>query len=599
MSALDDLIANDAKGVAPSGLDAVIAQDSAPAPGTQAARDVQNQAMMNQTSSNFGNLMKGGAKAIEDLVQAPAQGMFNGASWLYDKTLSPGEQRGSAGNFLLNHANRLNADLAKQETDYQAATPGSGAAAIGRVAGGIAPFLGSGGASAAPEAIGMLPKIGRAAEGLWNTASKGVGFGMSQPVTDATQNPDGTNDFMSQKGMQGAVGAPLALAGRGIGGMIAKAVSPQVAPGVAGLMKEGVTPTIGQILGGGYAATENKLTSVPVIGDLIRNAQRRSVEGFNSAAYNRALNPIGQSADSLGLQPGREGVEGVRNALSTAYDSVLPKLSFKVDGQFVNDFNQLKTLASNLPAPQAAQFNKILQNTFMSKLGPQGTMDGIALKGVESDLGSLSKGYSKDSLYDNQQLGDALRQAQDNIRSNLTRNNPQYADALQKINQGYANFAIIRKAASGLGAGEGVFTPAQLQSAVKASDMSVGKGRFATGNALMQDLSEPGKGVMTSYPDSGTAGRNMVGALAAGSGPIVGGMMTHPFATTLATGGTLGATLLGSAPYTGLGQKAAAAILTKRPAIAAGLASGIRSASPFAGLSVTPSLLEYLNQTAN
>jgi hypothetical protein len=122
---------------------------------------------------------------------------------------------------------------------------------------------------------------------------------------------------------------------------------------------------------------------------------------------------------------------------------------------------------------------------------------------------------------------------------------------------------------------EGIFTAAQLQNAVKAGDKSVGKGAFATGNALMQDLSGAGQRVLGSkYPDSGTAGRGLLALLAPGG--VAAGLATAPGSTL----GTLGGIGLGSLPYTQLGQRAAAALLTARPQLAQPLGNLVGKLGP-------------------
>lgn len=180
-------------------------------------------------------------------------------------------------------------------------------------------------------------------------------------------------------------------------------------------------------------------------------------------------------------------------------------------------------------------------------------MSGDTLKIVESDLGRLAKGYQGDPSFDKQQLGDSIAQLQDHIRENLQRNNPDYADQLSKINTGYANYTRIRQAAAAQGSAGGVFTPAQLSAAVRAQDKSVGKGDYASKNALMQDLSDPAKAVLgNNYPDSGTGGRALM-ALAASA--VAGGAI-HP-AIPLAAAAGVGA-------YTGPAQALLSTLLTKR-----------------------------------
>ena len=167
-------------------------------------------------------------------------------------------------------------------------------------------------------------------------------------------------------------------------------------------------------------------------------------------------------------------------------------------------------------------------------------------------------------------VADALREVQAALRGNVMRSNPQFAPELKKINEGWANFKRVQRAASGVGSDSGVFTAAQLQSAVKALDRSKDKGAFARGEALMQDLTDPAKAVLASrVPDSGTPTRLMAG-LAAGGG--VG--MVSP--TALVAG--LGA----SSAYTRPGQAALAALLARRPDAAQPIASALERLAPYA-----------------
>ena len=121
---------------------------------------------------------------------------------------------------------------------------------------------------------------------------------------------------------------------------------------------------------------------------------------------------------------------------------------------------------------------------------------------------------------DQRGLGLALRELQQSLRETLQRANPQVSQELSRINQAYAMLTRLQRAAGGAGATEGVFTPAQLSSAVRAGDRSARHGAFARGDALMQDLSDAAKGVMPgTVPDSGTAGRLFLGGLSAWVSP--------------------------------------------------------------------------------
>lgn len=450
------------------------------------------------------------------------------------------------GNWLVNDANQGLTHGAQEVAPYSSAHPLVTGA--GNVAGSIA-------------ATAPLAALAPAATTLRGMAAVGSGLGAANaalsPVDPNSQN------YWGDKGQQAAIGAATGGLLSPVAGLAGRVISPNVSPDVQKLLDAGVTPTPGQILGGGWARTEDKLTSLPVIGDMIKNAQQRAVGQFNKAAYNEALAPIGQKFSG---EIGQEGIEQVGKQIGDVYDNVLPKMQMKVDPQFTSDVTNLGQMAQGLPASQQQTFMNVLKTQIFGKLGPQGNMDGQTLKGVQSELAKTASGYLKDPSFDNRQLGAAVSALRDAVDGNLARVNPaDLSDQLASANQAWGNFVRLRSAAASTGAANngGIFTAAQLQSAVRANDKSVGKGAFASGNALMQDLSGAGQRVLGSkYPDSGTVGRGLMSLLAPGS--VAAGMATAP-TSTLATLGGIG---LGSLPYTQLGQRASAALLTARPQFA-------------------------------
>lgn len=386
----------------------------------------------------------------------------------------------------------------------------------------------------------------------------GGALGAAQPVATGESRLTNTG-----------TGAAGGLLGSGLAKGLGRVFSPETAAGPKALLGEGVELTPGQILGGGWKALEEKLTSVPGIGDMIGSGQRRAQESFNKAAYARALKGIGKTPEGA---VGREGVADVSEKLGAAYDELLPQLKFQADPQFATELQKIQQMAAGMPPQQAKQFERILQDQLIGKMTPNGLMNGESLKSVESELGRMAKGYKGDAAFDNRQLGDAISAVQDSIRQNLMRTNPAQAGQLAKINEGYANYARIRDAASRQGSNEGVFSPAQLAAAVRAGDKSAGKGNFAKGQALMQDLSDTGKSTIgNKYPDSGSIGRLL---LAGGLG--AGGLAVSP--------ATVGGVALSSLLYTKPGQKLAAALLAgKRPELLKKLGEGAKAAAPAIG----------------
>ena len=466
--------------------------------------------------------------------------------------------------FLGSEAGRVQGINKANEADYQAAKQATGfeGSDVSRFAGNVL----------SPANVAIASKLPMALRGV-QAIKAGAGVGAIGGALTPSGDVNDENYWMN-KAKEVGKGAAFGAGTSGLLAGVARMVRPETNPMAAQLMKEGVTPTPGQILGGVYNTVEEKLQSLPILGDAISYSKRKTQEEFNKAALNRALEPIGEKA----TQAGRAGVLEVKEKLGKAYESLLPKISFKPDQQFVQEFGNLKQMATGLGPKEQAKFNSIIDDV-MSKASPNGSMLGTTFKTVESKLNKEAKNFTRSSDAYQQELGGALNEALRILRDTLPRVNPGFSDELQAINTGYANYTRIRQAASSTAAGarEGMFTPAQLAQAVRAQDTSAGKGASATGQALMQDLAERGTNVLgAKVPDSGTPGR----AALAGGGVLAGATGTAlPLAAAL-TASTL--------PY--LGRKTAAAVLTKRPESAKKLAELIRKSSPYIAGAANPAL---------
>jgi hypothetical protein len=441
---------------------------------------------------------------------------------------------------------------------------------VGNVAGNLATMIGPGAALGAVGKAAQLPRMVSAARAvlapqtLPGAAAVGAGLGAAQPVASDESRLTNT-----------ALGAAGGLLGNAIPRGVGRVLSPQTSPEVATLMREGVTPTPGQILGGGFQRAEEGATSLPIIGDAIKSGQRRAVEDLNRAAYNRALAPIGEQA---GKDVGNEGVAEVAAKISKRYDEILPKLSVTADPQFGKDMQTLVASARQLPESRTRQFETILRTQLLERFDDTGSLAGAKLKQAESTLGRLAATYKNSSDADSRLLGEALQGTQASLRELIARSNPDFAPELQAANEAWANLVRIENAAGKIGAKEGVFSPAQLRNAVRGSDKSLRKRNFAQGNALMQDLADAGEKVLgQKVPDSGTPFRtaNIAAAL--------GGAYFNP----AALGGALGAAGLYSRP----GQSLMAGLLTSRPQALRGIGSGIEDLAPYL---VAPSTLGLL-----
>lgn len=402
-------------------------------------------------------------------------------------------------------------------------------------------------------------------------AGSGLLGGTLSGAASASIAPVDADDYWGEKGKQVAVGGAFGGGAQFLAKGASRIISPNasVNPNVQLLRSEGVRPTLGQTLGGMANRVEEKLTSLPVIGDAISSARARAALDLNSAAFNRALAPISQK-----MPPGmvgREAVQYVDDAISSGYNKLLPNLTLRNDQQLSANIGNLRNMVrTGAMDPRAAKaFERILDNDVLSKFQGRQAMTGQTLKQVESDLTQQISRLGASTDADQRLVGDALKQVREELRQGLSRSNPAQAPALQKLNTAWANFKRVQRAASGVGAEEGVFSSAQLQNAIKAMDRSKDKGRFASGSALMQDLGDAGKSVLGSkVPDSGTPGRLFLSGGAAGAS-LLDPTMTAP----LMLGG-------GAMLYTGPLQKLLTGSVASRPQAAQGVANTIRKAAP-------------------
>lgn len=381
-----------------------------------------------------------------------------------------------------------------------------------------------------------------------------------------------------------AGGAAQELTGRPEAAIIAGLAAPaavaktlggiRASPDVELLHKAGVKMTPGQMAGGTLQRIEDALTSIPYVGDIVKSAQRRGHESYGVSVGNAALAPIKEKVPT-GLK-GNEAVAYVQDKLGARYDALRNQMKGSLDGPsqgsqlalpppnptptLRQELDAIKTAGQNLPPPQREQLTRIIQNEVVDRFTPQGLAGGETIKNIESKLGGMAKDMGRSDNYDVRNLAGAVKETQAALRRMVERENPQHAQELAKLNEGYSVFKRMQRAASSVAAKDGVFTPAQFHSAVKAADFSKDKSRFARGEALMQDVSQAGKNVLSpSVPDSGTALRGIVGAGALGGIPY---LVSHP---GIAAGG-LAATL----PYTPAGQSLAQwLMMNQRPELGA------------------------------
>lgn len=492
--------------------------------------------------------LDGAAQLLYNALPAGVQQAGNRANnWLADKT-GLVERVGAGG-----------ADQQVREGNqaYEAQRAAGGESGIDgwRLAGNILSPANLAIASKLPQAASLAGRVGMGAAG-------GAASALINPATSQQDS------FAAEKAKQALAGLVAGGAVPAIGQAASRLLSPKAStdPALALLRQEGVRPTIGQTLGGAANRLEEKAISLPFVGDAIAGARKAAASDLNAAVANRALAPIGQKLPQ-GLQ-GREAVAHVQSALSDAYETLLPKMTVKADSAFTQELGTLqKMVGTGAMDPKAAGlFRRILQGDVLSKFQGQQAMTGKTLKAVESDLGAQISRLQQSTDADSRLVADALREVQSSMRKLAERNNPQLADELSQINKGWANFKRLERAAGYVGAEDGVFSAGNLQSAVKAMDKSKDKGRFARGDALMQDLSDAAKQRLgDKVPNSGTADRLM-------SGGVLGAGFLNP--------GIPASFMAGAGMYSAPMQALLRGAVTKRPGFAQPVAGLLEQGAP-------------------
>jgi hypothetical protein len=349
---------------------------------------------------------------------------------------------------------------------------------------------------------------------------------------------------------------------------------PTILPAAQRLMDMGVRLLPGQMRGGIAKTTEEATTSVPFSGAAVEAAQRRAIQDFNRAMYDKVLSFIGARHGTE--EAGRAGVVAVEKKLSNAYETLKPYIHFHADPTYNAEVDNLKSLVSGIPDHQS--FDNILKRVDVM-MGPEKTMDGTTFKEVESELSSVARDWHdpRNTMLQ-RKIGDAVSSLLGSMRENLERHSPEVSGELKKLNTAWAAFVRLREASTRRPTSGGVFTPGDLLAAEK---KVAGKNVFARGDGLLQSAAEDAERVIGSrYPDSGTARRyGMIGEI----GEMGYGLATHPALVAAQIAGHIAHGMAYTSPGVALLRGAAGAGM---PGIRNVLARIARSTAPIVAPSV-------------
>lgn len=422
------------------------------------------------------------------------------------------------------------------------------------VAGAAAEFGGSMALPAAMVAKPVTRGAGIVSDVLLGGAMGGAaGAGAAQTAEEAqSQGVIGTL-------LGGALSGGLSAAGR--------LAAPAVRPEAAALREQGIPLTPGSAFGGRIQQVEQAAESLPIVGGIVSGAREKQFEKFNVAAYNKVLSNIDPKLKVPQGLAGRDAYLFVEKAVQDQYEKSVPSLRVAYDSRIEKGFDAIKKRYSGAKLPEDlrnsfSQYVDALKTDFSANQ----VISGRRAQAIKQDLRDIANAYSRETG-EKRLLADAYKDLQGLYMSAMRNQNPSVANDLRKADKAFVDFARVQTAMAKTRGEEGVFSPAQLESAVRQQDRSARKGQFARGAAPMQELSGTATSVLgQKVPDSGTAARGMTGAI------LTGGV---GYVDRLA--GSL--TALMTAPYYRLGEKA---MFAPRPVSFTEAVQRARAASPFA-----------------
>jgi hypothetical protein len=377
----------------------------------------------------------------------------------------------------------------------------------GEITGGVGTLIGAGAAGAGVKGLSALASRYPGATAIAGDAAYGAAYGAGED-----------NESRLSSGIMGA-GAGIAggVAGRGLANVASGMIAPRVSEGIRTLRDKGVRTSVGQSIGPKAAAFEEKMLSVPILGDLVRGGRERALDDFNRVVVDDALAPIGKS-----LPEGASGTAAMKfaqKAFDDAYADARAAMQLKPDIEMVTGLRKIEASVTNggLDEESAKRLRKIYDAQVARRLKPGG-VSGDDYKKMTSGLGKLAASTRRS----NPELSSAIRDMQTVIDDAARRASPPEAvAALDAADEGYSLFVRAEQAAGSRGGETGSFTPAQYDSAIQRADGSIRSKAYLRGEAKGQDLAEAGKTVLRDrIPNSGTADRAMAGAGVLGAGAL-------------------------------------------------------------------------------
>jgi len=242
------------------------------------------------------------------------------------------------------------------------------------------------------------------------------------------------------------------------GGPVASGVAAGVASGLTEPVRGGEfwkEKGMQAAIGGGIGLAAGVLSGV------LGQAAKKAPDAMNKEAINAALPPGAKAVTRIG----DEGVAQAKRAFNEAYDRVAPRLKLVVDDELQTRLNAVAQtmLGEGASADEIKQFGNIVQAQIIEPAGRE-ALTGEGINKLQSKLGKMADSPRLDNI------GYALREAQDAVLDAVERASPDAAGELAAIRAKYPAFLAVKKAAAAANKEGGVFNLNQLATAARTHD---------------------------------------------------------------------------------------------------------------------------------
>ena len=379
------------------------------------------------------------------------------------------------------------------------------------------------------KAAGAATKLPAAVRAYLGAAGSGAAIAATQPVLG--------NESRGANAMSGALWGGLGqaggdLVGAGVRGVVAK--NPSIANLPQALhdkLSLGQTADRNTWTGRVAANTEERLQSVPIGGEIIRGKRQGATDAWREDLLQR-VSPEGVVPTGANTREKLDSIyKGYRNKYSAALANNQVPPSQLFEQQVLKLTNNPR---SGLPDTKQEEVRKIVMDYYRSMFhgnnpptGPAGnatvplgghrgspiSADAATAKDFEAFLSAQARQYRNSNAPGSDSTAKMFEDLERAWSVSYRRSLPSSARvATKKLDQGYAPYKTVERAAGYTGNDFGNFTPQQLVQAVRSRTSD---SKFGRGQGILQDEAQAARDVLIDrVPNSGTADRALtLGAL--------------------------------------------------------------------------------------